>query len=70
MEKWSEARGDEWILMVWNGTGAGGDMEMEMNEAQREEHDRFHSWTALNGSPVVNRKQTSAAVADIFFKLR
>lgn len=50
--------------MVWNGTGAGEDMEMEMNEAQREEHDRFNSGTAFDGRSVVNRKQKSAAVAD------
>lgn len=40
-------------------------MEMEMNEAQREEHDRFNSGTVLDGRPVVNRKQKSTAVADI-----
>lgn len=33
-------------------------MEMEMNEAQREEHDRFDSGTAFDGrQSVVNRNK-------------
>lgn len=49
MEKWSVARGDEWILIVWNGDGAGRDMELVMHEAQREECDRFELLATFDG---------------------
>lgn len=49
VEKWSVARGDEWILRVWNGAGAGRDMELVMHEAHREECDRFELLATFDG---------------------
>lgn len=56
MEKWSVARGDEWILRVWNGAGAGRDMKLVMKEAQREECDRFDLLTIFHG--ITNNGQS------------
>lgn len=59
MEKWSVARGDEWILRVWNGAGAGRDMELVMHEAHTEECDRFEllaTFSSMEERTTVSRK--------------